>query len=221
MLSNSALVAGGTGVVGREVVAKLAASPRYERVILLSRREMDVPEGTEVLVVDFEALCEGGTLPAADHVYLCIGTTQKIAGSQPAFRRVDHEYNLAVARAAFAAGATRAALVSSIGANAASGNFYLRVKGETEDAIGALGFDRLSIARPGLLRGPRDNDRRLGESIGKAVAPVMDAFMLGNARKYRSIFPKTVAAALVNATLDGEAGTEALDYVALNDWARC
>ncbi|MFN3231610.1 MAG: NAD(P)H-binding protein [Alphaproteobacteria bacterium] len=216
----SALVAGGTGIVGREIVARLAASPDYDRVILLTRREVATASGIEPLVVDFDALCESGALPAVDHVYLAIGTTQKTAGSKPAFRRVDYDYNVAVARAARDAGAQRAALVSSVGANAASGNFYIRIKGETEDAVGAMGFERLSIARPGLLRGPRDNGRRIGESLAKVVSPVLDGFMLGAARKYRSIFPSVVADALVNATLDGEPGVEVMEHDQLNDWAR-
>ncbi len=217
----TALVAGGTGIVGREVVARLAGSPRYGQIIVLSRRATN-PPGTGVIVhqVDFDALCEDGELPQADHVYICLGTTQKIAGSPEAFRRVDHDYVVAVARAARAAGATRVALVSSVGANAGSGNFYLRIKGETEEAVSELEFERTTIARPGLLRGPRDNGRRIGESLAKVVSPVLDGFMRGAARKYHSIYPATVAKALIGSTLDGEPGEEIMEYEALTDWAR-
>ena len=206
----SALVAGGTGVVGQHVVVALAASDAYGAVTMLSRRAIDPPApGVNVLAVDFEALCDGGTLLPADHVYICLGTTQKIAGSQAAFARVDRDYVVAVARAAWA---TRLALVSSVGADANSRNFYLRTKGEAEEAIVGLGFETLAIARPGLLRGPRPNDRRLGEELAKLVAPVVDPLLRGRLTRYRSIDPNIVAKALVNATLEGESGQVVLEH---------
>ena len=209
----SALVAGGTGVVGQHVVTALAASDAYGPVTMLSRRAIDPPApGVEVLPIDFEALCDGGALPPADHVYVCLGTTQKIAGSQAAFARVDRDYVVAVARSARAAGVTRLALVSSVGADAASRNFYLRTKGEAEEAVLSLGFEKVTIARPGLLRGPRPNDRRLGEELAKLVAPVFDPLLRGRLTRYRSIDPKIVAKALVNATLEGESGQVVLEH---------
>ena len=209
----SALIAGGTGVVGQHVVTALAASDAYGAVTLLSRRAIDPPApGVDVLTVDFEALCDGGAMPPVEHVYICLGTTQKIAGSQAAFARVDRDYVVAVARAARAAGATRLALVSSVGADAKSRNFYLRTKGEAEEAIVGLGFETLAIARPGLLRGPRPNDRRLGEGLAKFAAPALDLLLWGGMTRYRSIYPDVVAKALVNATLQGEPAQAVLEH---------
>ena len=214
----TALVAGGTGVVGYQVLMRLATSPQYDSVTMLARRPVDTLAGVEALAVDFEALCDGAALPHADHVYICLGTTQKIAGSKEAFRRVDLDYVIAVARAARAAGAQRLALVSSVGAAAKSGNFYLNIKGEAEDAIAAMGFERVTTARPGLLRGPREESRP-GESVAKVLSPVLDLLMLGGLRRYHSIYPAIVAQALVAANLDGAPGHEILEYSGLCDWA--
>ena len=146
-------VAGATGLVGRCLVQRLCADPGVAEVHGLARRPLDWthPKLTRH-VVDFAAL---PALPALDEAYLALGTTIKIAGSQPAFRAVDFDANLAVARAAQAAGARRVGLVSAMGANARSGVLYSRVKGELEDALAALGFDALVIARPSMLRGDR------------------------------------------------------------------
>src|SRR5205085_2059765 len=112
-------------------------------------------------IVDFTAL---PALPHIDEVYLALGTTIKVAGSQAAFRAVDYEANFAVARAALAAGAKRAGLVSAMGASAKSGLFYSRVKGELEDALAAMPFEGVVIARPSMLAGDR-------ASVGQPVRP--------------------------------------------------
>ena len=214
-------MAGGTGIVGREVVGILSTSTAYKASLLLTRRDVPPPgPRVEVYPVDFEDLCAGGSLPKVDHVFICLGTTRRLAGSQDAFRRVDLDYVVAVTRAAREAGASRLAMVSSVGASTASRSFYLRVKGEAEEAVTGLGYDRVVIARPGLLRGPRDNDLRLGETAAKAFAPVMDALMFGSLRRYRSIYPAIVARALVAAVQESDPQTEVLHYPELIDRAR-
>jgi uncharacterized protein YbjT (DUF2867 family) len=145
-------------------------------------------------IVDFAAL---PALPRADEVYLALGTTIKVAGSQAAFRAVDHDANLAVARAALAAGAKRAGLVSAMGASARSGIFYSRVKGELEDALTALGFDGLVIARPSILAGDRETlgqPVRRGEGIALAVSRLLGPLIPAN---YRSVAATDVARALL------------------------
>src|SRR3954469_10641712 len=155
-------LAGATGLVGREILRGLVADPLVSAIHVLARRA--VPGGdakVTVHVVDFTAL---PALPRLDEVYLALGTTIKVAGSQAAFRAVDYDANLAVARAALAAGAKRAGLVSAMGASARSGIFYNRTKGELEDALAALAFQGLVIARPSMLAGDR-------ASVGQQVRP--------------------------------------------------
>ena len=187
-------VAGATGLVGRCLVQQLCAEPSVGTVHALARRPLDWTHPKLVMhVVDFAAL---PALPPLDEVFLALGTTIKIAGSQAAFRAVDFDANLAVARAAQAAGARRAGLVSAMGAKAQSGVFYSRVKGELEDALAALGFDALVIARPSMLRGDRavlGQPVRAGELRWARLDALLRPLIPAN---YRAIDAADVAAAL-------------------------
>lgn len=171
MTSRIAIIAGATGLVGREILAGLLADPAVSAVHSLGRKKPAVEHPKLMAqVVDFAAL---PALAAADEVYLALGTTIKVAGSQAAFRAVDYGANLAVAKAALAAGAKRAGLVSAMGADPRSNIFYSRVKGELESALTALPFEALVMARPSLLVGNREElgqPVRRGEIIGEAVA---------------------------------------------------
>lgn len=149
----SVALAGASGLVGRGILQGLLDDPTVAAVHVLARRPLaQAHPKLREQVVDFRAL---PALPPVDEVYLALGTTIKIAGSQEAFRAVDFDANLAVARVARAAGARRAGLVSAMGADARSSLFYNRVKGELEDALVREGFDGLAIARPSMLLGDR------------------------------------------------------------------
>jgi uncharacterized protein YbjT (DUF2867 family) len=135
--------------------------------------------------------------PSVDEVYLALGTTIKVAGSQAAFRAVDYDANLAVARAARAEGATRLGLVSAMGADAGSAIFYNRVKGELEQALDHLGYEGLVVARPSFLAGDREalgQPVRAGEKIALRVSRTLRPLIPAN---YRSIAAEDVAAALL------------------------
>jgi uncharacterized protein YbjT (DUF2867 family) len=189
------LLAGATGLVGQEILHALLADDTVESVHVLARRAE--PRAHPKLVwqvVDFAAL---PALPALDEVYLALGTTIKVAGSQAAFRAVDFAANLAVARAALQAGARRLGLVSAMGADKGSRVFYNRVKGELEEAVGALGFEAVVIARPSLLigeRGALGQAARPGERIGAVLASVLRPFIPAD---YRAIRAADVASALL------------------------
>ena len=146
-------LAGATGLLGRSILEGLLADPSVRSVHVLARRKPRVADARITChIVDFAAM---PPLPPVDEVYLALGTTIKVAGSQAAFRAVDFDANLAVARAALAAGARHCGLVSAMGANAKSKVFYNRVKGELEEALAQLPFEGLVIARPSLLTGDR------------------------------------------------------------------
>ena len=148
------LLAGATGLVGSMMLQALLADAQVEQIHALSRRMLKIRHPKlQVHIVDFSHL---PALPEVDEVYLALGTTIKLAGSQDAFRAVDLNANMAVARAAVAAGARRVGLVSAVGANARSSTFYNRVKGELEDALKALDLLTLVIAQPSLLLDKRD-----------------------------------------------------------------
>jgi uncharacterized protein YbjT (DUF2867 family) len=166
-MPQKALLAGATGLVGRELASQLSASDEYAAVHVLLRR--DVPELAALPklvahVVTFEHL---PTFPAVDDVYIALGTTIKVAGSQEAFRRVDYDYVVAVARAGRAAGARRLGVVSSLGADAKSSVFYNRVKGEMQATLAELGYESVVFAQPSLLMGDRES---LGQPVRGAEA---------------------------------------------------
>lgn len=188
------LLAGATGLVGGHILQALLADQAVGDIHVLSRRDLPRSDPRmHVHIVDFAAL---PSLPSVDEVYLALGTTIRVAGSQQAFRAVDLEANLAVARAAVAAGATRAGLVSAVGADAKSPVFYNRVKGELEDALEPL-FSTLVIAHPSLLLGDRGSLKqpvRWGERIAAPLARLLSPFLPG---RYVPVQAKAVALALV------------------------
>ncbi len=200
------LLAGGTGLVGRELLQQLLAAPDTRAVHALARRLPAAPSPDarlHWLKVDFAAL---PALPAADTALCALGTTIKVAGSQAAFRAVDFDAVIAFARAARKAGVRRFGVVSALGASAGSKTFYNRVKGETEAALATLGFESLVIARPSLLLGHR---AELGQPArpGERLAEVLTRPLGGLIPKaWRPIEAATVARALRMALLESPPG---------------
>ncbi|HET9638946.1 MAG TPA: NAD(P)H-binding protein [Allosphingosinicella sp.] len=142
----------------------------------------------------------------AEAAVSALGTTMRQAGSQAGFRAVDFDMVVAFAQAAAAAGARRMVTVSSVGANPGSSNFYLRVKGEMETALEEMGFERLDILRPGLLRGPRAGERRPGERLGIVLSPLANLVLRGRLDRYAAIDADLVAAAVAGALRQAEPG---------------
>jgi uncharacterized protein YbjT (DUF2867 family) len=192
---------GATGMVGSAVVAQ-----SQRPIALLARRPGRWPDAVDAVVAPSDEWPTAIAGIGATVLINCLGTTIAQAGSQAAFRATDHDLVLAVARAAYAAGAKRMICVSSVGANAVSRNYYLRTKGELEAELRAIGFDRLDIIRPGLLIGDRQGPRRVGEAIGMALAPLTDALMLGGLRRYRSVAATTVARAILALAEQSDSG---------------
>lgn len=188
-------IAGASGLVGGHLLRAMLEDTHIATVHALCRRPLALQHPRlQVHLVDFRAL---PTLPPLDEVYLALGTTIKLAGSQDAFRAVDFDANLAVARAAQAAGAGRIGLVSAQGADARSHVFYNRTKGQLEDALTALQPQALLIARPSLLLGDRaalGQPPRAGERfatlLGRILGPILPA-------AYRPIEARRVALALL------------------------
>jgi uncharacterized protein YbjT (DUF2867 family) len=197
MDSRTVIIAGATGLVGKEILAGLLADRTVAAVHSLGRRKpaIEHPKLTSH-VVDFAAL---PSLPPAGEVYLALGTTIKVAGSQAAFRAVDYEANLAVAAAALAAGVRKVGLVSAMGADPDSKVFYSRVKGELENKLAQMPFEGLIIARPSMLVGNREllgQATRRGEELGFAVGKALGFLIPAN---YKPIEASAVARALLSA----------------------
>jgi len=197
MKNRTVIIAGATGLVGKEILDGLLADRTVAAVHSLGRKPPMVqhPKLT-AHVVDFAAL---PSLPPADEVYLALGTTIKVAGSQAAFRAVDYDANLAVAKAALAAGVKKVGLVSAMGADAGAKVFYSRVKGELEDALAKMPFEGSVVARPSMLVGNREllgqpvrKGEVLASELGKAVGFLIPA-------NYKPIDASAVAKALLAA----------------------
>lgn len=205
MGTETALLAGATGLVGGHLLPLLL--DRYQKVTVLTRRKLEQHHPhLEQVITDFDRL---PTITASD-VYCALGSTIKKAGSREAFRRVDYEYPLIIARHA-AGGARQFLLVSSVGADLKSSNFYLHTKGELENALAALPFTSLHLFRPSFLIGQR-TEHRAGEKWGTAVAKTLEPLLLGPLRKYRAIEAAVLARAMVAAAAQASPGRHRYAY---------
>jgi uncharacterized protein YbjT (DUF2867 family) len=208
-----ALVAGGSGLVGARLLPLLLNAGTYTRVYALSRRAlpMDHPRLANRVVrfnAPLDAQLKGLTCQDA---FCCLGTTMREAGSPEAFRAVDHDLVLEFARLALKAGAERLVVISSVGANCAARNFYLRVKGETERVLETLGFRALDFLQPSLLLGARRQLRPL-EYAAQAFMWAARPLFLGAAMRYRAIEADTVAAAMYGVARIGRRGVYRHEY---------
>lgn len=213
MNPRTAVVLGASGLVGGYCLKALVDDPDYTRVLTFGRRELPAQMTRAKVtqrVVDFASLSAEHFRGAQD-VFSALGTTIRKAGSQEAFRRVDLELPLRAAQEALKAGVEQFIVVSSVGADPASKNFYLRVKGELEQELSKLPFRAIHILRPSLLIGKRQ-EFRLGESLAIAVAPVLDLLTVGQLQRYHSIKAELVGRAMVSAARSGKQGTFVYEF---------
>ena len=202
-----ALVFGATGFIGSQLLPILLASPGYDRVTIVVRRDPGLAHPNLVtLVGDLDSLATLADRIEVDDVFIAIGTTKAKVPDEVAYYRIDHDYPVRAAALAQGRGATGVFLVSAVGASVDSSVFYLRTKGETEREVIALGIPRTHIFRPSQLLGQREENRPLERFI-IAVWPAIDWLFVGGARKYRGIAGADVARAMVCAANGGATGT--------------
>ncbi|NVE94600.1 NAD-dependent epimerase/dehydratase family protein [Altererythrobacter lutimaris] len=215
-------VLGSTGLIGTRILEEVRYRPDV-RVIAIARREFELPQDArmECFIADPESWGEVLAQLQPDCLINALGTTWKRAGrDEEAFRAVDQHLVVNTAKAAREAGIERMVSISSVGATVGTKNFYLRVKGEVERDLTQLKFKRLDILRPGLLKGRRVDDLRFGEGLAKIASPLIDPFMSGGLRKYRSIPAKTVAHAALGLATRKAAGRFTHDHDAIQRAAR-
>jgi uncharacterized protein YbjT (DUF2867 family) len=205
--SRTALVAGGSGLVGGHLLRQLLEDPNYDRVTSLVRRQLTLTHKKLVQrVVDFDRLAEVGDFPRVHDVFCCLGTTIRQAGSQDAFRKVDLTYVLELGRMAVRHRASQFLLVTALGADPRSRVFYNRVKGEVEDAVRRLQFDGIHIFRPSLLLGARTQSRP-AERVAVVLTPLVGWILMGSLARYRPIKAAVVARAMVRIAREAARGT--------------
>lgn len=212
---------GASGLIGQSLI-RLAVGRGDVRIIAVARREVPLPKGArmEVLVADPENWADAIAAANASVLVSALGTTWKKSGKdEAAFRSVDQDLVLACAKAAKDCGMRQMIAVSSVGADAGSKNFYLRVKGEVEQQLAKVGLPRLDVLRPGLLRGAR-GELRPAERLGMVLSPLADLLMQGQYSKYRSIRADMMARAIVGLTREKAAGRFVFEHDALVRAAR-
>ncbi|MFF4364896.1 NAD(P)H-binding protein [Streptomyces sp. NPDC001594] len=216
-MTRSALLVGATGLVGGQLLARLLRDPRHERVTVLARRPLGLEHPRlDARVVDFASL-GAEDVPAGADVYGALGTTIRQAGSQEAFREVDQHHTVRVAALAREAGAERIAVVSSVGAGSGSRAFYLRVKGDMEAEVTALGFRQTEFFRPSFILGRRPA-HRFGEGLASSAATALAPLLAGPARPYRPVPAGRLAAAMIAALAEDRPGVRVRtheDFLAL------
>jgi uncharacterized protein YbjT (DUF2867 family) len=212
MNSRTAVLLGASGLVGGYCLRALLESADWDRVVVLARRELALPAQSKLTssVADMNKLGAADFAGAHD-VFCATGTTIRKAGSQEEFRRIDYELPLGWARAAVDAGAQQFMLVSSVGADPESKNFYLRTKGELERDLTKLKFPAIHIFRPGLLLGHRQ-EFRPGERLATRIAPLLNLTLFGSLKRYRSVAAEKVGRGMVGAARQNKSGTFVYEY---------
>jgi uncharacterized protein YbjT (DUF2867 family) len=192
----TAIIAGATGLIGKQLLFNLIESEAYDKIIALVRKEIPFNSPKLIqIIVDFNNLPLIADDLKADDVFCCLGTTIRKAGSQAAFKKVDYDYCLNLANETYKNESKNFFLVSALGANSSSKIFYNQVKGELEEAISKVGFNSFYIFRPSLLLGNR-NEFRLGEKIMQIIMKPISRLMFGSMKNFAAIESQQVAKAM-------------------------
>jgi uncharacterized protein YbjT (DUF2867 family) len=197
-MERTALVFGSTGLVGRHLVNELTRNPEYSKIICFVRKLSEESSlKVEEVLTDFSNPSGFESKIYGDTVFICLGTTIKKAGSIEMMEYIDRDIPVKVAQIAQNSGVKRIAVISSIGANEHSRNYYLRIKGEMEHGIRNIDFENIVIARPSLIIGKR-KEKRPGDIIAKIILRIFSFILIGKLRKYRGIQARTIAKAIIN-----------------------
>lgn len=211
-----AVLIGATGAVGKDLLQALLEDARYTEVVAFARRALGVQhEKLREHTIDFDAPATWQELVKGDILFSTLGTSLKQAGSKEAQRHIDYDYQLAFAKAARANGVKSLVLLSSIGADSKSSIFYLRLKGELDDAVRGLGFDSLSIVRPPSLI--RAKSKRFGETASVKLLQAVNA--IGLAKRLAPMETAVVARSMAALGADSASGTRIIEGQDVRDFA--
>jgi uncharacterized protein YbjT (DUF2867 family) len=197
MGTRTAIVLGATGLVGNLLLEELEKTENYKKIRIFVRQTAGISSPVvEEIITDFSNITGLGADLKGDDLFICLGTTIKKAGTVENMEKIDRDLTVGIANLARKTGVRRIAVVSSIGADPASKNYYLRIKGEMEQGILAEGFEKTVIVRPSMLMGER-KERRPGEIAGKVVMTVIKPVLSGKLLKFRAIHGRDVARAMI------------------------
>ena len=211
-MTKKAIIAGASGLIGSNLLQILLAESGYDLVLIIVRKEVPIKHPKlKQLVVDFDKLNDYAAEITGDVIFSCLGTTQALTPDKTLYRKIDHDYPVALAQIGLKNGVQQLHLVSAIGANTASSAFYLKLKGETEQDVAGVGLPSVYIYQPSMLKGRKDK-QRFGESFFNALMTVVDPLLFGSLKKFHSIAASDVARAMYNQSIDNEAGTFKYQY---------
>jgi uncharacterized protein YbjT (DUF2867 family) len=214
MHRKTAVVLGATGLIGQHLVQELLQNEYFTKVRILVRRPIPLQHGkADIHIVNFRDEKDiAAKLDIGDVIFCCVGTTRKkVKGNKTEYRKVDYDIPIITARLGVQHGFNQFLLVSAIGANPLSSNFYLQLKGCVEEDVAAFPFEAIHIFRPSMLLGKRE-EFRIGERIGQSVMKALSFLMTGAWRKFRPITAAQVAHAMVEAANREEAGVHIHEY---------
>ena len=220
MESPLSLVAGGTGLVGSHVI-KVLSKKSGTQIILARSFESEIPQNAELQIINFDSLSSNKVQlkNGIDHVYLCLGkklSTHELGymqhNARESFKLIDFDYSLTIAKLAYDSGARSIALVSAVGAQEGSFNYYFHIKGKLENEIRKIGYENVCFARPGHLLGARKDFRGYEIPILESGLKIAAPFMQGPLTNFRQIEAKRVAESMVMNLLNRTKGETYLYY---------
>lgn len=202
----TALILGSNGLIGSELLAQLQEKEEYAKVYAISRKPMKLAHSKIINILADQNNIEDRLVDVDfDHLYICIGTTKKKTPDLEEYFSIDHDYPVSVAKIAKKRSCYSVAVVSSIGANENSSQFYLQTKGKLEQSLIGMSFEKLHIFRPSLLLGDRD-EKRFGEDIGKIFMKIFGIFCIGPFKKYKAIPASKVSKSMIINSLRNDKG---------------
>jgi uncharacterized protein YbjT (DUF2867 family) len=210
-MKKTAIVLGASGLIGSNLLPLLLKNSNFESIKIFVRKTLPVqhPKLLQILT-NFEDLETVKNEIKADVIFCCLGSTKSKTPDLKQYRKIDHDYPIYFAEEGLKNGLTEYHLVSALGANSKSSNFYTKMKGETENAIKELDISSLYIYQPSFLKGNR-TEKRLGEKIALLVMKLIDPLLMGSLKKYKTIAAEVVAKAMINESIKNKKGIFVLE----------
>lgn len=197
MMEKTAIIVGASGLIGTSLLEQLLADQKYKEVLVIVRKKLDSQHPKlRQLIVDFDQLDQHQDEIRADVVFCCLGTTKNKTPDLVQYKKIDYQYPLDIARIAYDNGASQYHFISSIGADASSGIFYTRTKGEAERDLQKIPFESIHIYQPSLLVGKR-KEPRTAEGFMIGLMNILNPLLIGGLKKYRSIKVSNIAKAMI------------------------
>ena len=221
MQAKTAVLLGATGLTGNCLLSLLLEDERYEKVRAIVRKPISITHPKlEIKIIDFSNKSQyRDAVGTGDIIFCCVGATMKnVKGDKILYRKIDYDIAVDAARFGSENSFSHYILISAIGANVKSSNFYVKLKGEVEDAVQAFPYTSIYIFRPSLLMGSR-KENRTGEKIFQAIIPVFSFLMIGSLQKYKPIHIAILARAMQNAPFTNNTGLHIANYQQIKNLA--